>query len=190
MNGYGGGYYNIIVTQYEPDSLAKYLNDNEVVYDEKEMNGRYQVGSGRIVTITHDTPFIEDILTDRQPNVNSKFSADDSGEENMGDSGLLSEEEFYRLKGNLQSNGTRQTNGPNSQEETVYSIGDIRRRTPHSAGSSGKSGAQKNVRNSSNPIIYTSSGKSQEKTAFEIAMEKAGYTSRDAETDGYIEQLT
>lgn len=63
MNGYESGYYNIIVTQYEPDNFAKYLNDNEVVYRKKEMNGRYQVGSGRIVTVTHDTPFIEDIIS-------------------------------------------------------------------------------------------------------------------------------
>ena len=62
MNGYEGGYYNIVVTQYEPDDFQKYLNDNEVVYDKKEMNGKYQVGSGRIVTVTHDTPFIEDII--------------------------------------------------------------------------------------------------------------------------------
>ena len=74
MNGYAEGYYNIIVTQYEPVSLVKYLESNEVVYDKKAMNGRYQVGSGRIVTVTHDTPFIEDIIAEKQPGVNAKFS--------------------------------------------------------------------------------------------------------------------
>lgn len=74
MNGYGDGYYNIIVTQFEPDSLEKYLQNNEVVYSKKEMNGKYQVGSGRIVTITHDTPFIEDIIAEKRPAVNSKLS--------------------------------------------------------------------------------------------------------------------
>ncbi len=63
MNGYNGGYYNIIVTQFEPDDLSRYLKVNEVVYDKKKMNGKYQVGSGRIVTFTHDTPFIEDSLS-------------------------------------------------------------------------------------------------------------------------------
>ncbi len=62
MVGYEGGYYNIVATQYEPDDFRKYLNDNEVVYDKKEMNGKYQVGSGRIVAVSHDTPFIEDIV--------------------------------------------------------------------------------------------------------------------------------
>ena len=79
MNGYRDGYYNIIVTQYEPDNFAKYLNDNEVVYSKKEMNGRYQVGSGRIVTVTHDTPFIEDIVTDQQPGVNPEIEMTPDG---------------------------------------------------------------------------------------------------------------
>ena len=62
MNGYADGYYNIIVTQYEPDDFQKYLNDCEIVYSKKEMNGKYQVGSGRIVTVTHDTPFISNSI--------------------------------------------------------------------------------------------------------------------------------
>ena len=53
------GYYNIIVTQYEPDSLKDYLTKNTVVYDKNKMNGKYQVGSGRIVAVTHDTPFVD-----------------------------------------------------------------------------------------------------------------------------------
>jgi len=32
---YAQGYYNIIVTQYEPDSLRTYLRNNEVVYNKK-----------------------------------------------------------------------------------------------------------------------------------------------------------
>ena len=62
MNGYNAGCYNIIVTQYEPDDFKDYLSKCEVVYDKTKMNGKYQVGSGRIVTVTHDTPFIEDII--------------------------------------------------------------------------------------------------------------------------------
>ena len=58
MNGYDSGYYNIIVTQYELDDLQSYLDSNTVVYDKKKTNGKYQVGSGRIVTVTHDTPFV------------------------------------------------------------------------------------------------------------------------------------
>ena len=62
VSRYEGGDYNIVVTQFEPDDFQKYLNDCEVVNDKKKMNGRYQVGSGRIVAVTHDTPFIEDII--------------------------------------------------------------------------------------------------------------------------------
>lgn len=58
MNGYDSGYYNIIVTEYEPSNIDSYLSKNKIVYDKKKMNGKYQVGSGRIVTITHDNPFI------------------------------------------------------------------------------------------------------------------------------------
>ena len=90
MNGYGEGYYNIIVTQFEPDSLAKYLRGNEVVYSKKEMNGRYQVGSGRIVTVTHDTPFIEDIVTEKQPGVNSEIGTNEDGHQSGDDSAKLS----------------------------------------------------------------------------------------------------
>ncbi len=77
MNGYNEGYYNIIVTQYELDDLNKYLEKNEVVYDKKKMNGKYQVGSGRIVTITHDTPFINNILSQQDEDVNKNSLADE-----------------------------------------------------------------------------------------------------------------
>ena len=78
MNGYNSGYYNIIVTQYEPDSLSSYLKQNEVVYDRKKMNGKYQVGSGRIVTFTHDTPFIKDTVAQSDNGV--KMSARESSQ--------------------------------------------------------------------------------------------------------------
>lgn len=35
-NGYKEGYYNIIVTQYDPDNFRKYLSDCEIVYDKKK----------------------------------------------------------------------------------------------------------------------------------------------------------
>ena len=78
MNGYSEGYYNIIVTQYEPDSLTVYLRNNEIVYDKSKMNGKYQVGSGRIVTVTHDTPFINNSIPDFTEKSNS------FGEKNLG----------------------------------------------------------------------------------------------------------
>ena len=78
MNGYNSGYYNIIVTQYEHDSLSSYLKQNEVVYDRKKMNGKYQVGSGRIVTFTHDTPFIKDTVAQSDNGV--KMSARESSQ--------------------------------------------------------------------------------------------------------------
>ncbi len=80
MNGYQEGYYNIIVTQYDPDNLKKYLSDCEIVYNKKEMNGRYQVGSGRVVTFTHDTPFISISISDPSESVKSENSPTDKGE--------------------------------------------------------------------------------------------------------------
>lgn len=74
MNGYNEGYYNIVVTQYSPDDFSKYLKGCEIIYDKKKMNGRYQVGSGRVVTFTHDTPFINNSISDSDKNVNRKFS--------------------------------------------------------------------------------------------------------------------
>ena len=76
MNGYNSGYYNIIVTEFEPDSLNKYLKDCEVIYDKKKMNGKYQVGSGRVVAVTHDTPFIENTLP--QPDASVKGADENS----------------------------------------------------------------------------------------------------------------
>ena len=50
--------YNIIVTECEPSNLKKYLSGCEIVYDKQTMNVKCQVGSGCIITFTHDTPFI------------------------------------------------------------------------------------------------------------------------------------
>lgn len=72
MNGYDEGYYNIIVTQYEPDNFQKYLDETTIIYDKKKMNGKYQVGSGRVVTFTHDTPFIDNSISEKSEIVNSK----------------------------------------------------------------------------------------------------------------------
>ena len=92
MNGYNAGCYNIVVTQYEADDLRGYLERNEVVYDKTKMNGRYQVGSGRIVTVTHDTPFIEDIIPQDSNSVKRKFSDRDS----LGNELSKEQEEFFK----------------------------------------------------------------------------------------------
>lgn len=65
--------------------------------------------------------------------------------------------------------------GLNENEETVYSIGSIRKRSfPASTGSSSKTEALKGSRKASGDIIYTSSGKSQEvKSAIQLAYENA-----------------
>lgn len=65
--------------------------------------------------------------------------------------------------------------GINANEETVYSVGQIReRRLPADGGSSSKTEALKNGRKPSNSIIYTSEEKSQElKSAVMLAYEKA-----------------
>ncbi len=67
------------------------------------------------------------------------------------------------------------SSGLNAQEETVYSIGKIRKRNfPANRGSSSKKEALKGGREASNPIIYTSEEKSQEvKTAVQLAFERA-----------------
>lgn len=72
MNEYNAGYYNVIVTRYQLDNLKHYLESNEIVYDKKKMNGTYQVGSGRSVTFTHDTPFITNILSQTNSMVKQK----------------------------------------------------------------------------------------------------------------------
>ena len=79
MNGYKEGYYNIIVTQYDPDNFKKYLSDSEIVYNKKEMNGRYQVGSGRVVTFTHNTPFINTSISNPSKSVKPQNSEDAKG---------------------------------------------------------------------------------------------------------------
>lgn len=83
MNGNNAGYYNIIVTEYEPDSLKSYLNGCKIIYDKAKMNGKYQVGSGRVVTFTHDTPFNLNVAQEN-PAVNKKFSDQDAALKHFG----------------------------------------------------------------------------------------------------------
>lgn len=42
------------------------------------MNGKYQVGSGRVVTVAHDSPFINDSIS--QPNAKSNTSGNNSSD--------------------------------------------------------------------------------------------------------------
>lgn len=70
MNGYNAGLYNVIVTTYKPDDFSAYLANNEIVYDKQKMNGKYQVGSGRIVAVAHDTPFIDDSVPQPTAKIN------------------------------------------------------------------------------------------------------------------------
>ena len=69
------------------------------------MNGKYQVGSGRIVTFTHDTPFIDNSIPDSGEKSNSfsenssenseksKKSLSDMSIDNEGDNGYNGREE-------------------------------------------------------------------------------------------------
>ena len=43
------------------------------------MNGKYQVGSGRVVTFTHDIPFIDISISDSGKSVNPQISPPDKG---------------------------------------------------------------------------------------------------------------
>ena len=44
------------------------------------MNGKYQVGSGRVVTVTHDTPFIENIMPQDEPKVKKQLKKDSNSD--------------------------------------------------------------------------------------------------------------
>lgn len=66
--------------QYEPDNFKAYLKNCEIIYDKQKMNGRYQVGSGRVVAVTHDTPFIDDTVA-RKDGVKTYSDHDSNGSE-------------------------------------------------------------------------------------------------------------
>lgn len=65
------------ILRYLPDDI---LTKNIIVYDKKKMNGKYQVGSGRIVTITHDNPFIYKDDTTSESNSQEENENDSSTE--------------------------------------------------------------------------------------------------------------
>ena len=99
---------------------------------------------------------------------------DQKHENDIGEDGFNYFEAFFRdLDGKYYL--VRFSAALNAQEETVYSIGQIRQRSfPADAGSSSKKEALKNGRKASGDIIYTSESKSQEvKTALQLAYEKA-----------------
>ena len=98
-------FVNIVVTLYEPDNLKTYLANNEIVYDKAKMNGKYQVGSGHIVTVTHDNPFIDNSIPNPAEKINpsdknsSKISVED-GRASMGwatENGVLTFKELNDL---------------------------------------------------------------------------------------------
>ena len=102
------------------------------------------------------------------PDVNQKHEND------IGEDGFNYFEAYFRdLDGKYYL--VRFSAALNAQEETVYSIGQIRQRSfPADAGSSSKKEALKNGRKASGDIIYSSESKSQEvKTALQLAYEKA-----------------
>lgn len=103
-----------------------------------------------------------------KPDLNGKHEND------IGEDGFNYFEAFFR---DLDGKYYRVTlsAGINANEETVYSIGEIRLRSfPADRGSSSQKEALKNGRKASVDIIYTSAAKSQEiKTAVQIAYEKA-----------------
>lgn len=105
----------------------------------------------------------------------SNHRADETGkhENDIGEDGFNyykaffrdSDGKYYRVKFSSAING---------EEETVYSIGDIvRRELPHNGSSTGKGGALNGGELSSDPIIYQSSGDSQEKSSVQEAFERA-----------------
>lgn len=65
-----------IRTVHARSDFEQQITDDSVLFlgeDKKEMNGKYQVGSGRVVTVSHDTPFIEDIIPQEPDSVKSQL---------------------------------------------------------------------------------------------------------------------
>ncbi len=60
MNGFEGGAYNVLVTEFSPDGgkLSEYLNkkENVVIYDEKKDTSRRSSGSF-LPSLSNDTSF-------------------------------------------------------------------------------------------------------------------------------------
>ncbi len=80
--------------------------------------------------------------------------------------------------------------GLNENQETVYSIGEIRKRRPVAGrGSSSKNGGAQKGERSSAPIIRTSGENSQAKTPMQIAMEQAGVKPDDYSVDDDTDAL-
>jgi len=54
------------------------IYNNTVIYDKEKMNGKYQVGSGCVVAVAHDTPFINNSILDDNGNINKIFQVSDT----------------------------------------------------------------------------------------------------------------
>lgn len=66
-------FYELAETDAELQIVEKYRSEIDGIddYDKKKVNGKYQVGSGRVVAITHDTPFISNSIPDSEEKSNS-----------------------------------------------------------------------------------------------------------------------
>ena len=96
-------FYELADTDAELQIVEKYRSEIDGIddYDKKKMNGKYQVGSGRVVAITHDTPFISNSIRDSAEKNNS-FSEKSSEKISDGGKSSLADREaltsvFYEL---------------------------------------------------------------------------------------------
>ena len=78
MNGFNGGYYNLLVTLYAPDSMDQYYNQVQKTLYKK--NGNSQSGSGsEIPSHLNESPFFEDSILQSDENINPQNEEAESG---------------------------------------------------------------------------------------------------------------
>lgn len=77
LNGYQGGFYNILVTAFSPDSLESYLGreENIIVYEKKKGNSRGSSGS-LVPSLSNESPFFEKRITQKGDDVKYSLRSD------------------------------------------------------------------------------------------------------------------
>lgn len=72
MNGYEDGLYNVLVTTFSPNAgkLNELLSSNKVIYDKKKDASR-GTSSSTVLSVSNDTPFYEDSISENEPSVNT-----------------------------------------------------------------------------------------------------------------------
>lgn len=75
LNGYEGGIYNVSVTVYYLDNLKKYIgNENNVLLYDKSKANHEEVSGSLVPSLSNDSPYFENIVSQNQEDVNTRFS--------------------------------------------------------------------------------------------------------------------